>query len=480
MRKQTKLTVPWISLIVLMLCSLIPASLQAQEINPEEAITWGVEHNIDLVSIRNDISGLERTLEILDAAESFQVDLSATPIWRFGEDSTIKVTSQSSQASPSTEVSLSATKLIMADFNLSTELSWETNNLNQFDFDEINDEINASIDLNKTLYPDTLTENEKQIYTTENNLAMKIAELRWKEMEKQIEFIEDYLNIIRIEEQLVIARERVTLAQAELDRVNEQIKLGEGGYQQQTEAQIALEEALNQALNQEHQFIQAKARWVLTLGLPQDTEIILEDNPNLVKTLNAQMKALVLEQEKENQQINDALNLNYQIQNSERQKETLVKELEWTEAEGKPKVNLAGGYEYPNDNWYVMVGFSVNLTDGGAQELKEEQKQVDIEQQQVNLDYLAEQLKLEAEQLYDQDTYNQLNLQTQELALAKEQDKYNIMEMQFQQGAISRTQLDQEKLVVREKEIAVRQAEDQWLINRLELAYFLGFLEQEM
>ena len=54
------------------------------------------------------------------------------------------------------------------------------------------------------------------------------------------------------------------------------------------------------------------------------------------------------------------------------------------------------------------------------------------------------------------------------------------MEIQFQQGAISRTQLDQEKLSVQEKEISVKQAEDQWLINRLELAHFLGFLEQEI
>jgi len=468
MRKEKQLTVSWMSLMVITLCLLIPGNLQAQEMTPEEAIIWGVEHNIDLETIRNHISELERTLEILDAAESFQVDLSATPIWRFSDDSI------------STEVDLSATKLITSDFNLSTKLSWETDNLNQFDLEEINDEINASIYLEKTLYPDALTENEQQIYTTENNLETKIAELRWEEMEKQIEFIEDYLNIIRLEEQLAIAREQVALAQEELERVKEQIKLGEGGYQQQTEAQIALEEARNQELSQEQQFIQAKARWVLTLGLPQDTEIVLESNPSLVKTLNAQMKALAVDQENEKQQIDDALDLNYQIQNSERQREALLKELEWTKAEGKPKVNLAGGYEYPNDSWYLMVDFSVNLSDGGAQDLKEEQKQANIEQQQVSLDYLAEQLKLEAEQLYDQDMYNQLNLEMQELALAKEQNKYTIMEIQFQQGAISRTQLDQEKLSVQEKEISVKQAEDQWLINRLELAHFLGFLEQEI
>jgi len=468
MRIEKRLTMPWLCLIVFMLCLLVPVHLQAKEMTLEEAISWGVEHNIDLDTIRNNIGELERTLEILDAAESFQVDLSTTPIWSSGDDSL------------STEVDLSTTKLITADFGLSTELSWEIDNINQFDFEEINDEINASMYLEKSLYPDTLTENEKQIYTTENNLEMKIAELSWEEMEKQIEFIEDYLNIIRLEEQLAIAREQGVLAQEELERVNKQIKLGEGGYQQQTEAQIALEEARNQKLSQEQQFIQAKADWMLTLRLPQDTEIILEDNSNLFEALNTQMKDLLLEQDNKEQQIDDAMDLNYQIQNNERQKETLVKELEWTEAEGKPNVNLAGGYEYPNDNWYVMVDFSVNLSDGGAQKLKEEQKQVDIEQQQVNLDYLAEQLKLEAEQLYDRDTYNQLNLQTQELALAKEQDKYAIMETQFQQGAISRTQLEQEKLLVREKEIAVRQAEDQWLINRLELAHFLGFLEQEM
>jgi len=453
--------------------------IQAKELSIREAIQWGVENNYDLQNIRNSITELERNLDILDAAKSFQVDLSATPIWHFGKIEEDVVEMSENSFTPSAEVNLTATKVVANDVNLSAELTWESVSLNQVDFDEMLNEINANIKLAKQIYPDTWTENEKQVYSIKNSLQMKLKELRWEEMEKQIEFIQDYLNVIRLQEQVNITREKVQLAEEALIRVNKQIELEEGGYQQKTEAQIELEEAQNQLFSQEQNLSLAKKQWFLTLNLPQDRVVQFEDSPDFIQGLVSRMDALEINPETQSDLIIEALEKNYRIKNSELEREALLKELQWTEDEGKPKVNLSGGYQFPND-WFAMVDFSVNLSDGGTQELKEEQKEANIQQKEVSIAYLIEQLKLEAEQLLDQDQYNRLHLNTQLLALKKEQDKVEIIEKQYQQGVIGEIQWKSAMLTLKEKTINVKQAEDQWFVDRLKLAHFMGYLLEEI
>lgn len=297
-------------------------------------------------------------------------------------------------------------------------------------------------------------------------------------MEKQIEFIRDYLDIIRLQEQAEIARERMVLAEEELSRIRKKVELGEGGYQQETEAQIALEEAKNQLFNQEKILSRAKKQFSLFLNLPEDKMLKFEKNVDFIQGLFSRMDAMETGYENQKNLIEEILENNYQVKNSQLEKEELVKELGWTEDEGKPIVNLSGGYQFPAD-WFVMVDFSINLADGGVQELKEDQKQDNIRQKEVGIVYLKEQLKLEAEQLMDQDQYNQLTLDNQLLALEKEEDKAEIMEKQYKQGAISETQWKNEILNLKEKEINVKQAEDEWFVNRLQLAHFIGFLQEE-
>ena len=483
MRKSISIKCPEHTIFVIMILILIlvygTGEIRANKISPEEAIHWGVDNNYDLNLLRNNIAELERNLDILDAAQSFQVDLSVTPIWYFGkgEEDIIEISENS--FSPSTEMSLTVTKVLADDINFSTELTWESDSLNQVDFAEITEEINANIKLSKQIYPDTWTENEKQVYNIKNSLQMKLAELRWEEVEKQIEFIQGYLNIIYLQEQVNVNAERVKLAEETLARVRKQIALGEGGYQQETEAQISLEESENQLLSQQQKLSQAKKQWLLTLNLPQDTLVQFEQGTDFLGELYSQMDSLEINQDNQSDLIAAALAKNYQVENSLLEKEALLKELEWTEDEGKMKINLSGGYQFPAD-WFAMVDFSVNLADGGAQKLKEEQKVTDIQQKEVSIAYLIEQLKLEAEQLLDQDLYCQLYLNTQLLDLEKEQRKAEILEKQYQKGTISETEWKNEVLTLKEKEIKVKSAEDEWFINRLKLAHFVGYLADEI
>lgn len=455
--------------------------IYAQEFSPEEALQWGLEHNRDLQNLRYSIKDLQLNLEILEAAEDFQVDLSATPIWRLGKSSdSYLVEMEENRFTPDTNLSLSAKKLLSPDLSLTSEIIWESENIANYSLEAIVNEVNASIRIDKKLYPATWTEQERQVYSLENSLKMKIEELRWKEMEKQIEFIQQYLNVIRLQEQKDIATEQLQLAEEELARVRAQIEMGEGSYQQETEAIIALDETKNKLWNTTQNLKNAEKQWFLLLNLPEGIKVDFKREADFLKSLTSQMENLAINERDQNDLINQALQENYQVRNSMVEEEELLKELQWTKDSGKPIFNLSGGYTYPNNDWFVMLDFAINLADGGAQELKVKQKEDNIERKKESIDYLMAVLRLEAEQLLDQDEYNQLLLNTQLIVLEKEQNKVKIMEQQYQQGAINLTQLKKSLLVMKEKELSVKQAYDQWLVDRLKLAHFIGYLQNEV
>ena len=137
-------------------------------------------------------------------------------------------------------------------------------------------------------------------------------------------------------------------------------------------------------------------------------------------------------------------------------------------------MNINGGYDLSDDYWYAMLDLSWNLTDGGAQKLKEKGAEAAILQKEKELDQLIKTLQLEMNQMMNQEQYNQLNLQAKLAALEEEQYIKNILEKQYQEKIISSTQWQNQLIALVEKELKVKEAQDLLLVNRLRLAHFLG------
>jgi len=453
----------FIKFIIIAGILLFPSIIQANEIDLKEAIDWGIKHNYDLEEIRYNIETLERDLEILDAGKAFQVNLGITPIWDFGEGN-----------SETSLLNFKAEKTIADDLNISAEISWNENDFADTSLEGIIEDVNASIKIEKQIYPDTYTQNEQQIFQTENNLKKKVEELTWKEAEKQIDFIESYLTLVRLTEEVNLAEKYFQLATEELERVQQQIRLGEGGYRQETAAKLALMEAENQFFNLKQNLIQQQKEGYLELNLPEDIQIQFNEEPAYLTTLRANMERLTFESEKQDALFHQALEKHYQIKNDYIDKEALLKEVKWTENEGKPQININGGYDLSDDYWYAMLDLSWNLIDGGAQKLKEEGTETDILQKEKELDQLIKTLQLEMNQIINQDQYNQLDLQAKLAALEQEQYTKNILEKQYQEKIISYTQWQNQLIALAEKELKVKEAQDTLLVNRLRLAHFLG------
>jgi len=461
--KYHKKTFRFIAAIIITIILLLPGVLQAKEINLKEAIDWGIQHNYDLEEIRYNIETLERNLEILDAGNAFQVNLDVTPIWDFGGGN-----------SETSLLTLSVEKTIADDLNISADISWNENDFADISFEEVVEGANAGIQLEKQIFPDSYTQSEQQIFQTKNNIKKKVEELAWKEVEKQIDFIERYLSLVRLTEEVSLAEKSFQLATEELERVQQQIRLGEGGYQQEAEAKIVLMEAENQFFNLKQILVQQQKEWYLELKLSEDIQVQFMGEPTYLDNLRSNMGQLTLENEKQETLFKQSLDKHYQIKNAYIDKESLLKEAKWTENEGKPQINLSGGYELSDNSWYAMLDLSWNLTDGGAQKLKEKGAEATILQKEKELDQLIKTLQLEMNQIMDQDKYYQLNLQAKLAALEKEKSTKNILEKQYQEKIISSTQWQNQLIALAEKELKVKEAQDLLLVNRLRLAHFLG------
>ena len=477
--KKFKITYVILNLLTIFILLSNPLTLIAKELSVEEAIWWGIQNNLDLQNLRYSIEDIRRNLEIVEAGKRFQVDLTVTPIWRFSEkDNSYFVEADKNHFTPDTKINLSAKKLLTSRLSMVGEVSWQSHNFFENANNIFSDEIKANIRLDRKIFPKTLAEQERQVYSLENNLQIKMEELKWKEIEKQIEFIQKYLNIIRLQEQLDILFERHKLAEENMERVRAKIELGEGGYQQESEAIISLNEADNKLFSAKQELIVVQKQWYLLLNLSADAIVDFNSDDSFLREISKKMENLPTDDKIEGELIDRALKENYQTGNSELEIEELEKELQWTKDAGKPSANITGGYSYPDDNWFVMLDFSAKLTDGGIQKLKIKQKEDNLKRKKIGADYQLEMLRIEVEQLFAQDEYNQLFLRTQQLSLEKEVEKDKIIEQQFQQGLISQLQRTNNLLTLRERELAVKQAHDQWLIGRLKLAHFIGFLKK--
>ena len=137
-------------------------AVYSKEISPEEALQWGTLNNLDLQNLRYNIEDIQRNLEILEAGKSFQVDLSITPIWRFGgKDNSYLIEMEEGRFAPDTKLSLSTKKILTSDLNLSSEVTWQSENLAEHSMDTLAEETKASSRLDKRLNPKTWTEQER-------------------------------------------------------------------------------------------------------------------------------------------------------------------------------------------------------------------------------------------------------------------------------------------------------------------------------
>jgi len=448
------------------------ANIQAKEISLEEALNWGIENNSSIKEIKDSIETIERSLNLIDTEYGFKTKVSANPI--IAGDSSIIANdeSNSSESSDSSKISLKTTKLFPNGLILQSEISLKEEDL--FDLEKLSEGPSSTFSATKSLYPVPPIKSEQEKYLASNNLLKTRENLTWQQEYKKIEFLESYLNLLRLQERLSLAKTNFQYAQEDLNKILKKIEIGEAGERQEIEAKIALKKAEINFLQAQNTFLQQKNGWYLNLNLPEETEAsLLEDSPfleEIIKWTDSLEFSL-----KEEGLMELAIDNYYKIRNILLDQDSSQKEAEWNLAKNKPQVNLFGAYTSKNNSWGIGIELSYDIFDGGKQKIEDEGYQAKLENLKDDYLQIVSELKLELKDLINQQEINNLNLEEKLMSWEKAKLEEESYQIQLQQGLIGDSEFQYKMLGWQESEINLKSAKDEILINKLRMAHFLGF-----
>ena len=453
-------------------------NVQAKEISLEEALNWGIENNSSIKEIKDNIETIERSLTLIDTEYGFKTKISANPIIAGGfeeqtDDNSNGIVEEdtSSESSSSPKITLKTTKLFPNGIFLQSEISIKEEDL--FDLEKLSEGPDSVFSATKNLYPVIPITTEQEKYLTSNNLLKARENLTWQQESKKIEFLESYLNLLRLQERLSLAKTNFQYAQDDLDKILKKIEIGEAGERQEIEARIALKKAEINFLQAQNTFLQQKNRWYLNLGLPEETEVLLVENSTFLKEILEWVDSLEFNL-KEEELIELAVDNYYRIRNILLDQDSAQKEAEWNLTKNKPQVDLFGAYNGKDNSWGIGIELSYDIFDGGKQKIEDEGYQAKIENLKDDYLQIVSELKLELSDLINQQEINSLSLEEKLMSWEKAKLEEESYQIQLQQGLISDSEFQYRMLNWQEAEIDLKSVKDDILINKLRIAHFLG------
>ncbi|MEA2088198.1 MAG: TolC family protein [Candidatus Caldatribacteriota bacterium] len=458
----------------------INVNVHAEDISLEEALNWGIENNSSIKELKTNIENIERGLDLIETEYGFKTKISANPIIAGGSDGQIddsldgidgeNTSSGSSSSSP--KITLKTTKLFPNGITLQSEMSIKEEDL--FDLEKLSEGPESTFSAAKSLYPVLPIKSEQEKYLASNNLLKARENLTWQQEYKKIEFLESYLHLLRLQEKLSLAETNFQYAQDDLNKILKKIKIGEAGERQEIEAKIALKKAEINFLQAQNTFLQQKNRWYLNLGLPEETEVpLVEDSPflkEIVKWVDSSEFNF-----KEEELMELVVGSHYKIRNILLDQDNSQKEAEWNMAKNKAQVDLFGAYSSKDNSWGVGIELSYDISDGGKQKIEDEGYKAKLENLKDDYLQIVSELKLELDDLISRQEINKLNLEEKLMSWEKAKLEEESYQIQLQQGLISDSEFQHRMLGWQESEINLKSAKDEILINKLRMAYFLGF-----
>ena len=448
-------------------------NIQAEEISLPDAIAWGLEQNSSIREIKDEIKTVERKLALIDTEYDWKMSLSANPI--IAGNSTNGGDNNSTNTSDTfPKINLETSKIFANGLIIKSEIFLEEKE-GIFNLENISENIGRTVSASKTIYPLVPISQEQERYKAANELLKINQSLQWQQEIKKIDFLEFYLNLLRLQERLFLAERNYQYAQEDLNRMLKKIEIGEAGEKQGLEANIALKTAEINLLQARNDFNQQKKKWYLDLNLPEGTEVTLREDLPFLEEMKKWIESLELNLEDQGKLIELLVANHYQIKANQLDQESAKKELEWDLTKNKPQINLYGAYDNQDNSWGVGIDLSYNIFDGGKQKLENEEYQVKL----INLedDYLqtVAELRLELVNLINIYMVGNLNLEEKLMSSQQAELEKESYQIQLKAGLISASEFKYQELNWQEAEINLKSAGDEILIDKLRLAQFLGF-----
>lgn len=433
----------------------------------ETAIAWGLEHSPSLLKLREEVEQLQRELSIIEAGLRWQLSLDG------GLDLTgSEGTAGSAPGRTGTEqvrAGITGRKVFRSGLALEPELTLKK------EIDTAAEpEIGFTISLNQRLYPWVPTTEEQRYLRTLNSLQKAEANLTWQATRMKIEWLEGYLNLLRLAEQLAIAETEYNLAADELRFTRERAGIGEAGPAQLLAAEIALKQAEYKRKQTANRFNEAERQWRLALGLPADYQIELAEDNRYLQQLRAEVQAQPVTTQDHGAYLAQLEAGHYQLIVQRLDRAQLEKDWLWKQAEYRPQVSSGGTYDPSDQSWTFNLKLNYRLWDGGIRRLEREKYEAQLAAAEREEQNLRAQLDAELRSLLSEVALAELLVEERELALAKARLETEAYRQQREAGYLTEKDWTLKLLEEKNAELGYKTAVDQVFLGKLRLFHLVG------
>lgn len=431
---------------------LSSTTLQAAENDLAELIKTGFDNNIEIEKLRNEMETIQRNLKLTKARGDWQADMNIDK--QLIEDEAIALRRENSE-----QISVSINKNFAEDkVNVNPTASYN------FDGSDVIYGVNMNIDL----YPNLPSESVKNLLNLNNQLNQKQKELFNKQAELAKSWVDKYLQLVRLEENMNVLEEKLVVAEDNYEEVQKQIEIDEASQQDLLQAKIDLNEAEYNLKQNQQNFNQVKIHLLTELKLEEGTEIILNENNPVLIDLQDLTGDLNIDDIDKEQMVENVVKTSSQFASILNNKDYLERELKWLNREDAPRVSLKGSYDSETD-FTASVNVSYNIFDSGVQAMTVENKKQEIEDSELSLEQLYQETVNNIDNLIDQVKLAQLELDSSQLKYDKVVEDTKIIEQQLTAGAVEKEVLINSRLNKKSSLINIKRSNDAVFLNKLDL-----------
>lgn len=462
--------------IFLIFCSIFFSSglkaLDSETISLDEAMEWGKIHSPTMEKLLTEITTQQNKKNKIAAQLNWQVDLKTTT--SYGTVSSINP-NPADDLEGDLAISMQGSKSFSSGLSLEPEISFLEKDL--ADFDNLQDKVNFHLKLQQRLYPIIPNELEEKYYEFERDQTKSELDYQWQGEIKQIDWLESYLELIRLSAKAQLEEKNYHLADDNLKTVLQQEVIGEAGPQQVLTAEIGLQQAEIRMKQSNNKFTRQKESWYQQLGLAPGKKLILTESSaylqemiRLVDSFNEDLEDTGLLMEK-------VLAVHPQLKSNQLDQDLIQLQREWNGKKVRPEVNLNGNYDYQDESWSIGANLSYSLYDGGHNAVVDREFQNQLTLLESNYRQLSLDLSLQLKDYLHQLEIDQLTLKEKKLAVDKLRLETQSARQQLTKGLITQREWEEKDIQREFAEIDLQTAGDQVLISQLRLIQFIGLFE---
>lgn len=425
--------------------------IQAEEYNFKELINQGLNNNLEIEQLEQDIENIKRDIKIAKSFSNWQAGLNLNKVLL--EEDSIQISRDKDRLN----VSLNK-KNVEDRIHLKPTLS--------YNFD--GSKIIYGVNINMNVYPSLPSENIKSLISLNNKLKHKDKQLDTRKAELVKKWIDKYLQLVRLQENVNILEDRYDITENEYEKIKEKVKIGEAGQQELLQGESDLKDVEYNFKKFKQQYLIMKKTLLNDLQLVKNAEIILNVENQLLVRLKNETTNIDIDKVDKAQLIDNIVKISSQFTDVMNQNNYLKKEINWLKNEDSIKVSVEGSYNSENQ-YSASINISYNVFDSGINELRLENKNEEIKSNELDLKKLYQETSTKLENILDQIELAEMDINRNELQNNKAADEIDIISRQYDSGVIEEEVLLNKKLNKRVTQLNLKRAKDKLFLNKLDL-----------